>query len=95
MLAQIYRYYIYMYLDIYKNIYISIIMERYIYVMIHETDFRKNISIIQTIGTKYLPLVQIQFFKCVLVSICWEHFIRLYYVTFFTVVPTLVFHVIR
>ena len=55
-----------MYLDIYKNIYISIIMERYIYVMIHETDFRKNISIIQTIGTKYLPLVQIQFFKCVI-----------------------------
>ena len=66
MLVQIYRYYIYMYLDIYKNIYISIIMERYIYVMIHETDFRKNISIIQTIGTKYLPLVQIQFFKCVI-----------------------------
>ena len=65
MLVQIYRYYIYMYLDIYKNIYIPIIMERYIYVMIHETDFRKNISIIQTIGTKYLPLVQIQFFKCV------------------------------
>ena len=66
MLVQIYRYYIYMYhLDIYKNIYISIVMERYIYVMIHETDFRKNISIIQTIGTKYLPLVQIQFFKCV------------------------------
>ena len=55
-----------MYLDIYKNIYISIIMERYIYVMIHETDFRKNISIIQTIGTKYLPLVQIQFFKCII-----------------------------
>ena len=67
MLVQIYRYYIYMYhLDIYKNIYISIIMERYIYVMIHETDFRKNISIIQTIGTKYLPLVQIQFFKCII-----------------------------
>ena len=66
MLVQIYRYYIYMYLDIYKNIYLSIIMERYIYVMIHETDFRKNISIIQTIGTKYLPLVQIQFFKCII-----------------------------
>ena len=31
-----------MYLDIYKNIYISTIMEGYIYVMIHETDFRKN-----------------------------------------------------
>ena len=38
----------------------------YIYVMIHETDFRKNISILQTIGTKYLPLVQIQFLKCVI-----------------------------
>ena len=57
---------IYMYLDIYKNIYIYIIMEGYIYVMIHETDFTKNISIIQTIGTKYLPLVQIQFFKCII-----------------------------
>ena len=55
-----------MYLDIYKNIYIYIIMEGYIYVMIHETDFTKNISIIQTIGTKYLPLVQIQFFKCII-----------------------------
>ena len=35
-------------------------------IVIHETDFKKYISIIQTIGTKYLPLVQMQLFKCVI-----------------------------
>ena len=34
--------------------------------MMHETVFEENISIIQTIGTSYIPLVQIQFFKCVI-----------------------------